>query len=60
MGEDVSGRENEDELTLRDERVTACTENGGHSGCAGRLGKVASEREVEAGKECCHETSRAR
>lgn len=44
MGEDVSGRENEDELTLRDESVRARTKkNGGHSGYAGSLGKVGSE-----------------
>lgn len=43
MGEDISGRENEDELTPRDESVTAHTKNGGHSGCVGSLGKVESE-----------------
>jgi hypothetical protein len=34
--------------------------NSGHSGCAGSLGKVGSESEVEAGKVCYRETFRAR
>lgn len=43
MGEDISGKENEDELSQRDKSVAAHTKNGGHSGCAGSLGKVESE-----------------
>lgn len=45
MGEHISGRENEDELTPRDKSVAVYTKNrgGGHSGYAGSLGKVESE-----------------
>lgn len=47
MGEDVSGRENEDELTQRDKGVAAHSKNSGHSGYAGSLGKVESENTRE-------------